>query len=64
MGQMDEAGFITIVGRRTDMIISGGFSIYSTEVKAAIEEGLNKSRSAIMGETATDWMDKAWNRRR
>lgn len=33
---MDEDGFVTIVERLKDMIISGGENIYSTEVENAI----------------------------
>jgi acyl-CoA synthetase (AMP-forming)/AMP-acid ligase II len=36
IGVKDSRGFITIVDRKKDMIISGGFNIYPTEVEAAI----------------------------
>jgi len=36
LASVDEHGFITIVDRKKDMIISGGFNIYPTEVEAVL----------------------------
>lgn len=36
MGYMDEEGYLFIVDRKNDMIISGGFNIYPGEVEEAI----------------------------
>jgi len=36
MGRMDEDGYLYIVDRRTDLIISGGVNIYAAEVEAAL----------------------------
>jgi len=38
MGRMDEDGYLYIVDRRTDLIISGGVNIYAAEVEAALIE--------------------------
>ena len=35
-GRMDERGYVTVVDRIKDMIISGGENIYSVEVESAI----------------------------
>ncbi|HKO88805.1 MAG TPA: AMP-binding protein, partial [Burkholderiales bacterium] len=35
MGQWDEAGYLSIVGRATDLIISGGFNVYPKEIELA-----------------------------
>ena len=37
MGKRDEEGFLYIVGRKIDLIISSGENIYSVEVERAIE---------------------------
>ncbi len=36
VGRMDSDGFVYIVDRLKDMIISGGFNIYSRDVEQAI----------------------------
>lgn len=38
MGRIDEDGYLYIVDRRTDLIISGGVNIYAAEVEAALIE--------------------------
>jgi long-chain acyl-CoA synthetase len=36
MGWLDEAGYLYIADRRTDMVISGGVNIYPAEIEAAL----------------------------
>ena len=36
IGYLDEDGFLYIVDRAKDMIITGGFNVYSTEVEQAL----------------------------
>jgi long-chain acyl-CoA synthetase len=38
VGKLDAEGFLTIVDRRKDMIISGGVNIYPAEIEAALRE--------------------------
>lgn len=47
IGLMDEDGFITIVDRKTDMVISGGENIYCVEVETA----LNKKHDIVQAVT-------------
>ena len=37
LGFIDEKGYVHIVGRDKDLIISGGFNVYPKEVEAAIQ---------------------------
>lgn len=38
IGMLDERGYLTIVDRLTDMVITGGENIYCAEVEAALQE--------------------------
>jgi bile acid-coenzyme A ligase len=38
LGYMDDDGYVFIVDRRTDLIVSGGANIYPAEIEAAIEQ--------------------------
>lgn len=55
MGRMDEEGFVYIVDRKKDMIISGGFNVYATEVEAAINSHDAILMSAVVGIPHEDW---------
>ena len=49
MGRVDERGYVSIVGRSKDLIISGGFNIYPAEVEALIDEVPGVAESAVVG---------------
>jgi acyl-CoA synthetase (AMP-forming)/AMP-acid ligase II len=36
VGKLDEQGFITLVDRKKDMIISGGFNVFPTDIEAIV----------------------------
>jgi malonyl-CoA/methylmalonyl-CoA synthetase len=45
----DERGYISIVGRAKDLIISGGYNVYPAEVETAIDELPEVHESAVIG---------------
>ena len=49
LGFIDERGYISIVGRNKDLIISGGFNIYPAEVENALDAINGISESAVIG---------------
>ncbi|MEL6737276.1 MAG: AMP-binding protein, partial [Pseudomonadota bacterium] len=49
LGRMDEDGYVTIVGRDKDLIISGGYNIYPKEVELVLDEQPGISESAVIG---------------
>ena len=49
MAQQDENGYISIVGRDKDLIISGGLNIYPKEVEGLIDEIEGVLESAVVG---------------
>ncbi|WP_051298188.1 AMP-binding protein [Brevibacterium album] len=55
MGFMDEGGYVTLVDRRKDMIISGGFNVYPSEVEDAISELAEVSSCAVVGRPDEKW---------
>ncbi|MEE1742784.1 AMP-binding protein [Streptomyces sp. BE147] len=52
---MREDGYLFLVDRRKDMIISGGFNIYSTEVEAALYEHPAVQEVCVVGVPDEKW---------
>lgn len=46
---IDEDGYISIVGRSKDLIITGGFNVYPKEVEAVIDNIAGVKESAVIG---------------
>ena len=55
LGYIDEDGYVFIVDRRKDVIISGGFNIYAVEVEAALGSHQAVQMSAVVGIPHPDW---------
>ncbi len=55
VGFCDDDGYYTIVDRAKDMIISGGFNVYSTEVEAAILAHEAVQECAVIGVPDEKW---------
>ena len=49
LGLIDDQGYVNIVGRDKDLIISGGFNVYPAEVEAAIDAVPGIAESAVIG---------------
>jgi malonyl-CoA/methylmalonyl-CoA synthetase len=49
LGRMDENGYVHILGRDKDLIISGGFNVYPKEVESLIDELPGVIESAVVG---------------
>jgi len=49
LGLIDEAGYVRIVGREKDLIITGGLNVYPAEVEAAIEALPGVAECAVIG---------------
>jgi bile acid-coenzyme A ligase len=49
LGYLDKEGYLYLVDRLTDMIVSGGANIYPAEVEAAIDAFPNVRSSAVIG---------------
>lgn len=55
IGQLDEDGFLTLVDRKKDMIISGGQNIYPADIEAVIAEHGDVREVAVIGATSRKW---------
>ncbi|MEX5563621.1 malonyl-CoA synthase [Pseudophaeobacter sp. 1A16562] len=49
MARMDEDGYVTIVGREKDLVITGGFNVYPKEVESLIDDLPGVLESAVIG---------------
>lgn len=55
MGRMDDDGYVYLVDRKNDMIISGGMNVYSTSVENAISAQEGVGQVAVIGIEHPDW---------
>ena len=49
LGQVDADGYVTIVGRAKDLVISGGYNIYPKEVEMLLDEQAGVQELAVIG---------------
>lgn len=55
IGRVDEDGFVELVGRAKDMIISGGFNIYPSDLEAELEREADVTEAAVVGIASRQW---------
>jgi fatty-acyl-CoA synthase len=55
VGYIDEHGYVYIVDRKKDMIISGGFNVYCAEVEAGIMALTQVQECAVIGVPDNKW---------
>jgi acyl-CoA synthetase (AMP-forming)/AMP-acid ligase II len=55
VGKKDDAGYVYIVGRQKDVIISGGFNVYASEVETALSSHPGVLEAAVVGLPHDDW---------
>ncbi len=58
IGYLDADGFLYIVDRAKDMIISGGFNVYSAEVEQALMQHPDVQDSAVVGLPDEKWGER------
>ena len=49
VGKVDTRGYVTIVGRSKDLIISGGYNVYPAEIEGSINDMPGVAESAVVG---------------
>jgi acyl-CoA synthetase (AMP-forming)/AMP-acid ligase II len=55
VGRFDEDGFLTLMDRRKDMVISGGFNIYPSDLEAVLREHPAVADAAVVGVPSREW---------
>ena len=55
VGQVDGRGYVTIVGRSKDLIITGGYNVYPAEVEGYLNDMPGVAESAVIGAPHPDF---------
>jgi long-chain acyl-CoA synthetase len=55
VGRFDEDGFLTLMDRKKDMIISGGFNIYPSDLEAVMVQHPAVLEAAVVGVASIKW---------
>ena len=55
VGRFDADGFVELMDRKKDMIISGGFNIYPSDLEAVLRQHPDVADVAVVGVPSADW---------
>ena len=55
VGRFDEHGFLTLLDRRKDMIISGGFNVYPSDLESVLSKHDAIKEAAVVGVPSRQW---------
>jgi acyl-CoA synthetase (AMP-forming)/AMP-acid ligase II len=55
VGRFDEDGFLTLMDRKKDMIISGGFNIYPSDLEAVLAGHDDVIEAAVVAMSSEEW---------
>ncbi|MGZ5217503.1 MAG: class I adenylate-forming enzyme family protein, partial [Caldimonas sp.] len=55
VGRFDDDGFLTLLDRKKDMIISGGFNIYPSDLEGVLREHPAVADVAVVGVPSEQW---------
>ena len=55
VGRLDEAGYLWILGRAKDLVISGGYNVYPKEVETELDAVAGVAESAVFGVPHPDY---------
>ncbi len=57
MGYIDHAGYLFLVDRKSDMIITGGFNVYPREVEEVLYQHPSVMEAAVVGVPDDKWVE-------
>jgi acyl-CoA synthetase (AMP-forming)/AMP-acid ligase II len=55
IGRFDADGFLTLIDRKKEMIISGGFNIYPSDLEAVLRQHPEVAEAAVVGVASLQW---------
>ncbi|MDO9435475.1 class I adenylate-forming enzyme family protein [Hydrogenophaga sp.] len=55
VGHFDEDGFVVLLDRTKDMIVSGGFNVYAVDIERVIEQHPDVAEVAVVGIPSEQW---------
>jgi long-chain acyl-CoA synthetase len=55
VGRFDEDGFLTLMDRRKDMVITGGFNVYPSDLEAVLRRHPGVADAAVVGVPSAEW---------
>ena len=55
VGRFDADGFLTLMDRKKDMIISGGFNVYPSDLEAILAQHPAVAEAAVVGVASPRW---------
>jgi len=55
VGRFDDQGFLTLMDRKKDMVISGGFNIYPSDLEVVVRRHPAVAEAAVVGVPSVEW---------
>jgi acyl-CoA synthetase (AMP-forming)/AMP-acid ligase II len=55
IGRFDEDGFLILMDRKKDMLISGGFNVYPSDLEAVLRAHADVAEAAVVGVPSARW---------
>jgi long-chain acyl-CoA synthetase len=55
VGRFDEDGFLTLMDRRKDLVISGGFNVYPSDLEGVLRQHASVADAAVVGVPSKEW---------
>jgi long-chain acyl-CoA synthetase len=60
LGAFDQDGFLKIVGRKKDVVISGGFNVHASDLESVLLEHPAVREAAVIGIPSEAWGETPW----
>ncbi len=60
IGRFDADGFLTLIDRKKDMLISGGFNLYPSDLEAVLRTHAAVADVSVVGVPSEQWGERRW----